>query len=158
MTTKEYKEYQETVESFFENEGIDNLSSVSSCEACGNELEPSFAWSSCQCCNSHLGGDRYTANSWRETKTAEVTLSKVFRLLGSVIYLLMSVISEKTLGSNASKIQKSLRKIEKSSILPGTIEEYEVCQDCLYYAEYGELDDMTMMDMEEEEEDGRIIK
>ena len=26
---------------------------------------------------------------------------------------------------------------------------YEVCIDCYYYAEYGQLDDMTMMDMEE---------
>jgi hypothetical protein len=29
------------------------------------------------------------------------------------------------------------------------IQEYEVCQDCVYYAEYGQLDDMTMMDMED---------
>ena len=27
--------------------------------------------------------------------------------------------------------------------------EYEVCDDCLYYLEYGRLDDQTMMDMEE---------
>jgi hypothetical protein len=25
--------------------------------------------------------------------------------------------------------------------------EYSVCTDCLYYAEYGQLDDMTMMDI-----------
>jgi len=25
------------------------------------------------------------------------------------------------------------------------IYEYEVCQDCIYYAEYGQLDDMTML-------------
>ena len=24
--------------------------------------------------------------------------------------------------------------------------DYEICDDCLYYAEYGQLDDMTMMD------------
>ncbi len=28
--------------------------------------------------------------------------------------------------------------------------EYELCDDCLYYNEYGQLNDMTMMDMEEE--------
>lgn len=27
--------------------------------------------------------------------------------------------------------------------------EYEICPDCLYYAEYGQLDDQTMLDMEE---------
>jgi len=32
---------------------------------------------------------------------------------------------------------------------------YDVCCDCLYYAEYGQLDDVTMMDMEEEEEGER---
>jgi hypothetical protein len=30
------------------------------------------------------------------------------------------------------------------------VQEYEVCPDCLYYAEYGQLDDMTMMSIEEE--------
>ena len=30
------------------------------------------------------------------------------------------------------------------------VQEYSVCIDCLYYAEYGQLDDMTMLDLEEE--------
>ena len=30
------------------------------------------------------------------------------------------------------------------------VQEYSVCIDCVYYAEYGQLDDMTMMDMEED--------
>ena len=30
----------------------------------------------------------------------------------------------------------------------GVIYEFEICTDCEYYAEYGQLDDMTMMDME----------
>ena len=29
------------------------------------------------------------------------------------------------------------------------IQEYSICPDCLYYAEYGQLDDMTMLDMED---------
>lgn len=32
-------------------------------------------------------------------------------------------------------------------------EDYEVCSDCLYYAEYGRLDDMTMGDIEQSEKD-----
>ena len=28
------------------------------------------------------------------------------------------------------------------------VQEYSVCIDCLYYAEYGQLDDMTMLDLE----------
>lgn len=31
------------------------------------------------------------------------------------------------------------------------IREYEVCEDCLYFAEHGCLDDTTMMDIDEEE-------
>ncbi len=30
----------------------------------------------------------------------------------------------------------------------GEIEEYTVCTDCVYYAEYGRLDDSTMWDIE----------
>lgn len=30
----------------------------------------------------------------------------------------------------------------------GEVQEYEVCFDCLYYSEYGELDDMTMLEVE----------
>jgi len=29
----------------------------------------------------------------------------------------------------------------------GIIEDIQACPDCVYYAEYGQLDDMTMMDM-----------
>lgn len=28
------------------------------------------------------------------------------------------------------------------------IQEYDVCEDCVYYAEYGQLDDQTMMEIE----------
>jgi len=29
--------------------------------------------------------------------------------------------------------------------------EYEVCEDCFYYCEYGQLDDQTMLEIEESE-------
>ena len=32
------------------------------------------------------------------------------------------------------------------------IQIYRACSDCLYYAEYGQLDDMTMLDLDEEGE------
>lgn len=31
-----------------------------------------------------------------------------------------------------------------------TIQEYDVCEDCIYYAEYGQLDDTSMMDIEDD--------
>lgn len=34
-----------------------------------------------------------------------------------------------------------------------TVEDYEICPDCYYYAEYGQLNDMTMMEIEDSEKD-----
>ncbi len=41
-------------------------------------------------------------------------------------------------------------RIESRGYNPTTkqIQEYEICTDCEYYSAYGQLDDMTMMDME----------
>jgi hypothetical protein len=90
MTKQEYADYEAAVAEFFSH-GLCNLSS---------EGEPFFSWSSCQCCGTRLGGDRYECNGYNE-QTKEV-------------------------------------------------EEYNrICSDCVYYAEYGRLDDSTMMDMEE---------
>lgn len=58
--------------------------------------EPSFSWSSCDCCGSTLGGDRYPAHGW----------------------------------------------------LGKTLVHLDVCTDCLYYLNYGQLDDLTMLEME----------
>lgn len=33
------------------------------------------------------------------------------------------------------------------------VEDYEICPDCYYYAEYGQLDDMTMQEIEDSEKD-----
>ena len=121
MTKKEYKEYQKNVAEFFKKEGITDLfGGISQCEDCGFDFsqdglphgvkcgcgntkemleEPSFSMQSCDCCGTHLGGDRYKATGYNPQ------LKEVFV--------------------------------------------YEICGDCLYYSEYGQLDDMTMMDMED---------
>jgi hypothetical protein len=36
----------------------------------------------------------------------------------------------------------------------GEIREYEICEQCVYYSKYGRLDDLTMMEIEEEEGEG----
>ena len=89
---KDYDEYKARVESFFEREGINNLTIASNFENC----EPYFSWENCECCNRHLGGDRYDCSGYNP-ETDEIY-------------------------------------------------EYSVCVDCLYYNEYGQLDDMTMLD------------
>jgi hypothetical protein len=96
MTKAEYLAYEKAVQSFFEREGVNNLSFVSEEEGL---CEPFFSWRRCDCCGTHLGGDRYHCNGYNPT-TKEV-------------------------------------------------QEYDcVCGDCVYYAEYGRLDDMTMMEVE----------
>lgn len=37
-------------------------------------------------------------------------------------------------------------------IIDGEIVHFDVCTDCYYYIEYGRLDDMTMLDIEDSEE------
>jgi hypothetical protein len=91
MDKQEYAEYQAAVADFMESEGLSNLSSTSE--------EPFFSWHPCQCCGTHLGGDREECNGYNPT-TKEV-------------------------------------------------QEYDnICMDCIYYSEYGQLDDMTMDEIE----------
>jgi len=95
-TKKDYARYCGLVSAFMESEGINCLTTR------GDDCEPFFSWSPCDCCNRDLGGDRYKACGFNPT-TKE-------------------------------------------------IQDYEICTDCLYYAEYGQLDDQAMLDLKEESE------
>lgn len=94
MNKQEYEKYENSVQRFFDRNGITNLSRIP-------DSEPSFSYSRCDCCNRPLGGDRINASGYNPT-TKEIL-------------------------------------------------EFTICEDCEYYAEYGQLDDMTMMDMENAE-------
>lgn len=64
MTKQEYKAFEQSFNEFMDREGINCLSTVDGeCRDCGEDQgeysEPSFSWSSCDCCGSSLGGDRY---------------------------------------------------------------------------------------------------
>ena len=91
MTREEYENYQQSVAEFFVEEGLNNLSS--------DNDEPYFSWNACDCCGTHLGGNRYDCSGYCE-ETGEVQ------------------------------------------------DGYCVCEDCVYYAEYGQLDDDTMWQIE----------
>ena len=107
-TERDYSKYEEAVRSFFEREGIGNLTAEigedgdHECVICHEVVgcDPFFSWRGCECCGRNLGGDRYHAS-----------------------------------GYNAEA---------------GEAYCYEVCVDCIYYAEYSRLDDMTMMGLEED--------
>lgn len=62
MTKQEYVQYEKRVAKFFADEGIDCL---------GGDGEPYFSWRRCDCCGSHLGGDRYDCSGYNPT-TEEV--------------------------------------------------------------------------------------
>ena len=63
MTATDYAAYQAAVLSFFEREGVTNLSA--------HAMEPYFSWRPCVCCGTTEGGDRYDANGYNPT-TQEV--------------------------------------------------------------------------------------
>ncbi len=82
MTKQEYAEYEETVNNFFEQNGINSLSTglthcpncevqfeMQECPQCGKDAgefpnEPYFSWSPCDCCNTHEGGNREDATAY----------------------------------------------------------------------------------------------
>lgn len=90
LTLHDYEEYQAAVRAFWMREGLKFFSSKPTND--GDSPEPYFSWHPCDCCGSHLGGNR-----------------------------------EDYIGIDAH----------------GPIE-YSICEDCVYYNEYGRLDDMTM--------------
>ena len=62
ICTKCYNNFiKEKVDWFFEHEGITNLSQIQDDDG---YCEPYFSSSSCDCCNSSLGGNRYNCNGY----------------------------------------------------------------------------------------------
>lgn len=101
MNRQEYEAYESAVADFFESEGLQNLSIITtdSDEDCETS-ESYFSWQPCECCCRSLAGDRYDCNGYNP---------------------------------DTEEVQGP----------------YSVCVDCVYYAEYGQLDDMTMLDIED---------
>ena len=95
MTKREYREYRKTVEKFFEDNALRNLSRKHNSET-EESAEEYFSWQSCDCCGTSMGGSRIDADGYSE----------------------------------------------KYGVL-----EFSICTDCEYFAEYGQLDDMTMMEI-----------
>ena len=92
-TSAEYADYQQRVAAFIAREGISYFS-TSTAETCGGEeSDPWFSWSPCECCKSPLGGNRQYLYA-RDSQDAIV--------------------------------------------------QFTICEDCVYYIEYGRLNDVTM--------------
>jgi len=95
VTKAEYAAYQAAVQAFFEREEITHLSTgVFECPACEVEFddnglcprcgmdreegcpEPHFSWHPCDCCGSHLGGDRVHAAGWHRDDPPDTPIKK----------------------------------------------------------------------------------
>ena len=121
MNKQEYREYQESVErntaglehvsTGLNSKCLDCFPDAYPCPHCGELIDPdtqeppdaentegSFSCSSCDCCDSTLGGNREPAHG-----------------------------------------------IDKD----GNLVHMEVCTDCVYYLNYGRLDDQSMIEVEE---------
>lgn len=92
---QDYAEYKQSVAEFIAREQIKFLSTGGD----DPDAEPWFSWRPCECCGTHLGGNRE----------------------------LLWGISEET-----NKAQS-----------------YNICEDCVYYVNYGRLDDQTMLRVEQ---------
>ena len=76
MIEPEFKEYEARVNHFLDGLTYVSTGACPSCIECGLEGEPSmdceayelagessFSWSSCECCNNPLGGDRHPSHA-----------------------------------------------------------------------------------------------
>lgn len=131
MNKKQYAQYEKCVAEFFKREGINNLSPGRIvCSNCEGKLHESG------CCDEkcpHCGADIECMNeayfSWRPCECC-----------GS------------NLGGNRVIASGYCPKPNGSiSGMGGECFEYEICEDCVYYATYGQLDDMTMIEITKED-------
>lgn len=129
MTKKEYREYEQAVADFFEREGIQHLSSGRiTCVECGANLhEDGCCDEACPKCGASYDMMNESHFSWSPCDCCQ-------RPLGGDRY-------------PANGYRPPDEGETKGECL-----EYNICTDCVYYAEYGRLDDTTMMNIEDSEE------
>ena len=121
MTKDQYKKYQDKVEDFFIKEGINNLSAgIQKCPNCYFDFTQDGLPDTVEC------GCGDTKQSLEEPYFTYRACDCCGR------------------NSNGDRQMAS-----GYNPIMDEVFEYEICQDCLYYSEYGTLDDMTMMDMED---------
>jgi len=132
MTKEEYHAYETAVRDFFESEGINNLSGGHlSCPTCGPDTyDEEYAWDdadNCPSCGESREGFNEPFFSWNNCDCCG-------RPEGGD--------REHATGYNPTTEE---------------IQEYTVCEDCIYYAEYGRLPDMTMLDIESDDGGPRYV-
>lgn len=118
MNKKDYAEYEAAVAAFFESEGINNLSTG----------EP---W--CDSCDKKV--------DWGHDGTCPDCGTEVE-------YKSEPYCSSRGCDCCGCSLQQMLEFASGYNDTTGDIQEYQICEDCVYYAVYGVLDDGTMFDIE----------
>lgn len=124
MTTSEYFQYQLAVAQFFEREGIENLSSHRyTCESCHHKLNFDGPLPACGTEDCKAFGEPIYDQPFFGSAQCDCCKTG---LAGDRL--------------DASGYNRAAQKVY----------EYTVCFDCIYFCEYGKLDDTTMLDMEDD--------
>jgi len=122
-TKADYEEYRRRVTEFFEKEEIENLSGGRvTCERCRTELNRDGDYPTCANAECPAFGEPLIGEpffSWRACDCCR-----------------------RPLGGSREDATGYNRKEKR-------IQEYVICEDCIYFAAYGRLDDMTMLTIED---------
>ncbi|KKM74876.1 hypothetical protein LCGC14_1395940 [marine sediment metagenome] len=127
LTAADYAAYEKAVDRFFTDEKVENLSTGHLyCPDCGSaddqeHIDKFLESEKCPDCET-------SRNCWDEPSFSWTRCDCCDRDLGGDRY--------HATGYNRQADQ---------------IQEYSICVDCMYYAEYGRLDDQAMLDIEDNE-------
>lgn len=137
MNKRGYEQYEKTIAEFFEREGIDLLLDKPSEDTCCPE---------CYSTNIRITLNDFYEISCRDCQHEYDPTSTEGCIEPYFSWYYCDVCQRPEGGDRYSMIGYS----------PATeqIQGYSVCVDCNYYVEYGQLDDMTMLDIERGTKDG----
>ncbi len=101
MTAKQYADYESSVAAFHERNKLRPGCNSAHHDEDGDTNEPFFSWQPCECCGSHLGGDRETYSFAREDNTqfnADICVDCVYYLAYGVLddMTMMSIEADRT--------------------------------------------------------------
>ena len=120
-TKEDYAEYEKRVAEFYDRENLVMLNNGPVYCFCGSKIDfDNDPWK-CPECETDYETISEPSFSWRNCECCD-------RPLGGDRYIATGII-EDTDGEG--------------------LFEYSICSDCMYYIEYGRLDDMTMMEIED---------
>lgn len=125
MNKKEYANYEKRIGEFYERENLFMLNNGAINCFCGAHIDFNVDPWECSDCQASYEIINEPSFSWKPCECCGSAL-------GGDRYIATGILNDDPiLGKNV-------------------MFEYSICVDCMYYIEYGRLDDMTMMEIEED--------